>query len=204
MPKTKKKKQSKKKDHKFKSEIMNWTMKHLKFGLNDICVLFHSPMYTRRSSELLNDFQPLPMLGYVAQTVPAHDYIEHVAFADRGRFTNFTKIFVDGVLEHMPGIMAQALLLKKLMARLHPERPGYLILRTNTREQIRKEAERNNYPKDGKGYLVTLPGGQQSRIEGIDEEELRTIIAYGRIGSIRKSDISSKIKGSYIIIWNGA
>ena len=45
MPKTKKKKQSKKKDHKFKSEIMNWTIKYLKLDLGDICVMFHSPMY---------------------------------------------------------------------------------------------------------------------------------------------------------------
>ena len=201
----KKKKQSKnKKNPKFKSEIINWAIKQFKLDLSDVCAMFHSPMYTRRSSDLLNDFQLLPTLGYVAKSVPAHEYTKHGPFTERGNFVNLTKVFVDGVLEHLPGIMAQALFLKRLMARFHPERPGYLILSTKTREQICKEAERNNYPKDGKGYLVTLPGGQQARLEGIDDEEVRTIITYGRIGSIWKNDALSKIKGSHIIIWNGA
>ena len=195
----KKNNQAKKKEN-FKSELMNWVINNLGLDSSDIAMIFHSPMYTQRNSMMLSDFDKLKALGYNAHTIPSSSHIVYDPYKGQKLFG---RIFVDGALEHMPGVMAQALFLKNLMYKLHRERSSYLILSTKTREQIREEAEHNNYPEDGKGYLITLPDGNQSRIEGIDDKEIKTLIAYGRIGSIWKTDTLSKVKGSHIILQNG-
>jgi hypothetical protein len=194
-----KKKQSKKKNE-FKSEIMSWAVKELGLDSGNITLLFHSPMHTTRNSMLLKDFNLLADIGYTVRSIPTRDHRVYDPFDSPGLIS---RVFVDGVLEHMPGIMSQALFLKKLMTLLYRDRSSYLILHTKTRKQIHEEAKRNNYPKDERGYLVTLPGGMQSRIEGINDDEVKALIAYGRIGSIWKSDTLSKVNGSHIILWNG-
>jgi len=164
-------------------------------------MLYHSPMYTTHNNALLKDFSMLSALGYSMIVVPASSHIVHDPYEGQ---RSYTMIFVDGVLEHISGIMAQALFLKKVMSKLNPEKRSYLILHTKTRNRVAKEAKRNNYPKDGTGYLVTFPDRKQARIEGIDDDEVKALIAYGRLRSILKTDTLSKVKGSHIILWNGA
>lgn len=184
----------------FKSEMLKWTVDNVGLNPDGAMILINSPISNLRDNALMKDFQRSVSLGYASHITQATTYIVDNPFDGH---KHLVRIFVDGVLEHLPGTMAQALFLKRLMSKMHPGRACYLMLCTKTREQLHKEAKHNNYPPDGGGYLVTLPGGKQSRIEGIDNSEVESLIAYGRLGSIWKSDTLSKLRGSHIIIWNG-
>jgi len=185
----------------FKSDLMTWITNNIVPKPTGRQMLYHSPMYTTHNNALLKDFSMLSALGYSMLATPASSYIVYDPYEGQRAYT---MIFVDGVLEHIPGIMAQALFLKKIMSKLNSEKRSYLILHTKTRNRVDKEAKRNNYPKDGAGYLVTFPDRKQARIEGIDDDEVKALIAYGRLRSIFKTDTLSKVKGSHIILWNGA
>jgi len=183
----------------FRSDLMTWITDNISPRPAGRQMLYHSPMYTTHNNALLKDFSMLSALGCSMLAVPASSHIVYDPYEGQ---RSYAVIFVDGVLEHISGIMAQALFLKKMMSKLNPEKRSYLILHTKTKDRVAKEAQRNNYPKDGAGYLVTFPDRKQARIEGIDDDEVKALIAYGRLRSILKTDTLSKIKGSHIILWN--
>jgi len=193
----------KKKDNgiKFHSKIVPWVMQNIGFDAAGAYLLLYSPLYNVNKRDICRDFSALRKKGYATIMLPIDNY-NCASSVVGNNCTSFNHIFVDGVLEHMPGAMAQALFLKGIMAALYAGRTSYLILSSRSREQIRKEAERSNYPVDGKGYLITLPDKKQSRIEGLDYNEVKSIIAYGRIGPTVHSNILKELNNTHLIVSN--
>ena len=185
----KKDKAKNKERYEYKSPLLKWARENIKFDSGRSHLIVLSPMFTERNNNILRDFRYLRRrVGYniferymdsgvfndIFKRYSAYDGIDDV----------FQTIFIDGVLEHLPGIMARALFIKAATNKLRYGTFSCIILRTRSRRTIKEMAKKYNYPKDGNGYLITLSNGSQSYLEGINSDELQATLKYGRINNI--------------------
>jgi len=199
-PKSSKDFYKKNKKRAYRSKLIN-IMSTSGFFNNNLISLIHSPLHTVRNNKVLRDVNNM-RLNYEVYISHTTDYdVQHIL----GIVSGIVKvIIINGPLEHMPNMMYKALFLKQAVNYLRPDKHSYLVVCVKNRKQLKKEAELNNYPPDKDGYLVTMPDRNQSRIEGMDKDELVNLINYGRIGFIDKNinSILSPIEDSCIVISN--
>jgi hypothetical protein len=187
----------------YKSAIVPLIAETIGFSPRGFNTLFHSPMDNDSRDPIHLDMKLLIKSGYMVQKFPIAFYDDVTDQLDK-LILPLSLTLVIGVLEHLVSDMARALFIKSIIGRLNREQENEIILLTKSREQIKQKAERNNYPKDGDSYLISLPNGKQGRLKGIDQDELFAIAAYGRFEkSIMKTNRLSKIKDPHIILSNG-
>jgi len=179
-----------------KSELYKWVNSIIPMSHNHANLLIHSCMYTKRTSHLLKYFLEMHL------NMPVnYDTMSFDGNISRNTYqkTSFRHIFIDGVLEHIPNMMAQALFLRSLLYGSYTRNRKYLILRVRSNEIIKKEAIRNNYPSVNNGYLITGNYGVQSIIEGMSETNLLDLLRYARISKKNYLD-ATNIEHSRCII----
>jgi hypothetical protein len=109
-------------------------------------------------------------------------------------------IFIDGVLEFIPNMMAQALFLKSALMQLRNGTSGYVFIKFYSSAELKEKAKELNLEIVPEGFQVDLADGKKSIITGIDRSEIIDMLAYGRIGS--RSGLGDIYDKEYICLTN--